>query len=279
MSRGVIALLILAVVVGIVFLVPPEKAPMASQTSTAAQAAEAAVPSAAVMDTQPVAPEIVYVTVVVTAEPEFVPTQTAQPPLPTYTPYPIPEPTIEYQEAPVFCLGWCGWAVLGSLVVGLVVVLLVGILLAFSAHRDRLATIADVSDNERDQALAEAEVAIAVANASRPIIAAPRDRIVPVHTNGAVTGVAADTITIGDLTIDKGKLITFITRSLSEDIGLKIGQWKGEGWSQEDLEKLLDIMADVELINPRQTGVACEYIGKPDAAKVLRELGRYNERA
>lgn len=255
MSKGVFVLLILVAIVAAMFIIPQDDVPLSADSTIELQEF-----SVAVTDTEPI-----YVTVVVTAPPQ--PTQTPQPtrrPLPTYTPYPIPTPIVEYREAPVFCYGWCGQVVLAAFAAALVVIALI----LREVYLYRLDTIKDINDRE-------AEVKIAEANAQRPILTPPRDRIVPVHTNVAASTIAPDTVTFGNLTVDKGKLINFITRSLTEEIGLKIGQWKKEGWAQEDLEKLLDIMADVGLINERQVGVACTYIGTPDAAYVLRKLSTH----
>lgn len=66
----------------------------------------------------------------------------------------------------------------------------------------------------------------------------------------------------------------FVRTALKPDgPGLGIGKWKSEmKWKQEDIESILDFLADIEVITPRQNGRACEWVGEWNLASITRRV-------
>lgn len=177
-------------------------------------------------------------------------------PLPTSTPEPSPTPS----PTPVNMIGAFGkgqevdqfWSVWGGRIVNLAFLFVVLVVLPISAFR--------IYDQRM---ILKAEIEIARIQASVPVIE-PTPVIVRPTTeipiNRPVLNNNDALVSVNGTRVYKSKLQDFISRSLTDNqMGLSIGQWKGNGWSQPDLEKLLDFMASIGLVTPRQNGRACAY--------------------
>ena len=97
-------------------------------------------------------------------------------------------------------------------------------------------------------------------------------RIIPFNTRRQP--IDKNQIVLNDnLTIDKKKLIEFVTESLRKNgLGLAIGKWKSAGWDQKTIEEILDYMHSLNLVTARANGRACIYTGEYDSTYVLRKI-------
>lgn len=73
---------------------------------------------------------------------------------------------------------------------------------------------------------------------------------------------------------DRARAIQFIGRAMEPyGPGLAISKWKTmERWAQSDVEEMLDYFADLEIITPRQNGIACQWIGEISIGQIVRRM-------
>jgi hypothetical protein len=75
------------------------------------------------------------------------------------------------------------------------------------------------------------------------------------------------------ISIPRIMVVDFILRSQQIDgPGLSIGKWKKEGWRQENIEALLDLMASMDIVSPRSVGKVCSYKHSHTPGRVLSIL-------
>ena len=60
----------------------------------------------------------------------------------------------------------------------------------------------------------------------------------------------------------------------SDEKGLAVSRWKSNGWTQVDIEAVLDHLAEASMITKRQTGRACEWLVVPDRGILCRQVFR-----
>ena len=79
-----------------------------------------------------------------------------------------------------------------------------------------------------------------------------------------------------EIRVRKKKLFYFVESSMeSGGPRLSITRWRKLGWTQPELEALLDMMAGAGIITPRQTGKMCAYLDMYDnPMTVLRKLSQ-----
>lgn len=188
------------------------------------------------------------------------PTYTPLAPLPTYTPHPTP--TVNY-------LGDFGpgakieqafdvwfWKI-ASIVI---IMLFVAAPLLYIYLRYKL----EENDKERAFSVRMEELEI-----EKSKIAAEKPAIRPIISNVPVR--SDHRISPRGKRIKVSLLKDFINRF--EEIGLAISKWKFEpGWSQGDIENILDWLADLNLVTPRRIGVECQWTQDITRGNVARQL-------
>lgn len=77
--------------------------------------------------------------------------------------------------------------------------------------------------------------------------------------------------------VSKNLIIDFL-RSVfddSDERGLSITRWRNSpGWSQADIESILDHLADASMVTKRQAGRSCDWLVVPDKGLLCRQVFR-----
>lgn len=78
--------------------------------------------------------------------------------------------------------------------------------------------------------------------------------------------------------IDKELVIEFVRAQFNtenDERGLAVSKWKNSnGWTQQDIEAILDHLAKAAMITERQSGKSCSWLTVPDKAILCRQVFR-----
>lgn len=100
----------------------------------------------------------------------------------------------------------------------------------------------------------------------------------PILSTNIITNDQGDFLQLSNQAkVSKGLVIEFLKAvfNLDDERGLAVSKWKNSpGWTQADIENILDHLGEASMITKRSTGKACEWLTAPDKNVLCRNVFR-----